>query len=72
MLTYRLNGTTDMIGVNHDEPDQFTTRPPPSPAPPATATSAQSSPTMVRLEDGAALLTSRSALNEMTTPMTKR
>jgi hypothetical protein len=53
MLTYRLTGTTEAIGINHDEPDQS----PPPPAPQTTATSAQSSRTMVRLNDGAALLT---------------
>jgi hypothetical protein len=53
MLTYRLTGTTEDIGINHDEPDQS----PPQPAPPTTATSAQSSRTSVRLEDGATLLT---------------
>jgi hypothetical protein len=57
MLTYRLIGTTDTIGIDHDEPAQS----PPQPAPQTTATSAQSSRTTVRLEDGAALLTSRSA-----------
>jgi hypothetical protein len=52
MLTYRLTGTTEAIGINHDEPDQSSPQPPPA----ATATSAQSSTTMARLEDGAALL----------------
>jgi hypothetical protein len=52
MLTYRLTGTTEAIGINHDEPDQS----PPPPAPQTTATSAQSLRTMVRLNDGAALL----------------
>jgi hypothetical protein len=53
MLTYRLTGTREHIGIDHDEPDQSL----PESAPPTRATSAQSSPTMVRLEDGAALLT---------------
>ena len=34
MLTYRLTGTTEAIGINHDEPDQS----PPPPAGPARAT----------------------------------
>jgi hypothetical protein len=42
MLTYRLNGTTEAIGVTTTNPTSL------PPAPPATATSAQSSPTMVR------------------------
>ena len=54
MLTNRLNGTTEAIGVDHDEPNQC----PPEPARPPTATSVQSSNTTMRLEDGAALLTS--------------
>jgi hypothetical protein len=53
MLTYRLKGTTEQIGINHDEPDQS----PPQPAPPTSATSAQSSRTTVRLQAGATLLT---------------
>jgi hypothetical protein len=53
MLTYRLTGTTEAIGIDHDEPDQS----PPQPAPLKTATSAQSSRPAVRLNDGAALLT---------------
>ena len=54
MLTYRLYGTTEVIGVDHDEPHQ---------CPPHTRTDnsgrprAQSSPTTVRIEDGALLLT---------------
>ena len=56
MLTYRLTGTTEDIGIDHDEPDQSL----PESAPPTRATSAQSSRTTVRLEDGAALLTSSS------------
>jgi hypothetical protein len=51
MLTYRLIGTTEAIGIDHDEPDQS----PPQPTPQTTATSAQSSRTAVR-HDGAALL----------------
>jgi len=54
MLTNRLTDTTEAIGVDHDEPNQC----PPEPARPPTATSVQSSRTTVRLEDGAALLTS--------------
>ena len=46
MLTYRLNGTTEAIGIDHDEPDQS----PPQPAAQTTATSAQSSRTTVRLK----------------------
>jgi hypothetical protein len=53
MLTYRLTGTREDIGIDHDEPDQS----PPESAPPTRPTSAQSSRTMVRLEDSAALLT---------------
>jgi hypothetical protein len=52
MLNYGLTGTTEAIGVDHDEPNQC----PPEPARSPTATSAQSSLTTVRLEDGAALL----------------
>jgi hypothetical protein len=52
MLTYRLTGTTEQIGINHDEPDQS----PPQPAPPTRKTNAQSSRTTVRPEDGARLL----------------
>lgn len=44
MLNYRLANTTECIGIDHDERDQS----PPRPAPPTTATSAESSPTMVR------------------------
>jgi hypothetical protein len=58
MLSHRLNGTTEAIGVDHDEPNQC----PPEPARPPTATSAQSSSTTVRLEDGAALLSSLSVI----------
>ena len=53
MLTYRLIGTTEHFGINHDEPDQC----PPQQARPTSATSAQSSRTTVRLRDGATLLT---------------
>jgi hypothetical protein len=53
MLTYRLTGTTGDIGVDHDEPTQSQ----PRRSRPATASGAESSRTMVRLEDGAALLT---------------
>lgn len=53
MLTYRLKGTTEQIGINHDEPDQS----PPQPARSTSATSAQSSRTTVRLLAGATLLT---------------
>jgi hypothetical protein len=53
MLTYRLTGTTEAIGVDHDEPHQSQ----PRRARPATASGAESSLTMVSLEDGAALLT---------------
>jgi hypothetical protein len=53
MLTYRLTGTTEAIGIDHDELDQS----PAPPAEPARATTPKSSPTMARLEDGAALLT---------------
>src|SRR5271163_1344693 len=53
MLTYRLTGTTEAIGINHDEPDQSSPQPPPA----ATATSAQSSWTLARPDIGAALLT---------------
>jgi hypothetical protein len=52
MLNYGLTGTTEAIGVDHDEPNQC----PPEPARSPTATSAQSSLTTVHLEDGAALL----------------
>jgi hypothetical protein len=52
MLTYRLTGTTEAIGIDHDEPNQSL----PQPSGPAIATRAQSSPAMVRLNDGAALL----------------
>jgi len=52
MLTYRLTGTTEAIGINHDEPDQSSPQPPPA----ATATSAQSSWTLARPDIGAALL----------------
>jgi hypothetical protein len=52
MLTYRLIGTTEHFGINHDEPDQC----PPQQARPTSATSAQSSRTTVRLRDGATLL----------------
>ena len=51
MLTYRLTGTTEDIGVDHDEPSQSRPHHPP------TASGAESSRTQVRLEDGAALLT---------------
>ena len=51
MLTYRLTGTTDDIGVDHDEPHHG---PPPANAT-ATANGAESSHPMVRL--AAALLT---------------
>ena len=53
MLTYTPTGTTEAIGIDHDELDQS----PPPPAGPARATTAQSSRTMVHLEGGAALLT---------------
>jgi hypothetical protein len=53
MLTYRLTGTTEHIGIDHDERDQS----PPQSGPPTRATSAQSSPTTVRLKSSAALLT---------------
>src|SRR5258707_14829497 len=53
MLTYRLTGTTEAIGIDHDELDQS----PPPPARPGKSNHAQSSPTTVRREDGAALLT---------------
>ena len=52
MLTYRLTGTTEAIGIDHDEPDQS----PPQPPQATTATSAQSSRTLVRPDNGAALL----------------
>jgi len=52
MLTYRLTGTTEAIGIDHDELNQS----PPPPAGPARAIT-QSSRTKVRLYDGAALLT---------------
>jgi len=51
MLTYRLTGTTEEIGVDRDEPSKSRARHPP------TASGAESSRTKVRLEDGAALLT---------------
>ena len=52
MLTYRLTGTTEEYGVDHDEPHQS------QPANnPQQHSGAESSRTMVRLEDGAALLT---------------
>ena len=53
MLTYRLSGTTEGTGVDHDEPHQY----PPTPSTAATASTAQSSRTKVRLEDGAGTLT---------------
>ena len=53
MLTYRLTGTTEAIGIDHDERD----RSPPPPAGPARATTPNLHATMVRLEDDAALLT---------------
>ena len=54
MLTYRLTGTTEEYGVDHDEPHQS------QPANnPQQHSGAESSRTMVRLEDGAALLTCR-------------
>jgi hypothetical protein len=59
MLTYRLIGTTEHFGINHDEPDQC----PPQQARPTSATSAQSSRTTVRLRDGATLLTCGHGLN---------
>jgi transposase len=49
MLTYRLTGTTEHFGIIHNEPDQC----PPKPVRSARATSAQSSPTTVRLQNGA-------------------
>jgi hypothetical protein len=53
MLTYRLTGTTEAIGIDHDELDPVS-----APAIRASKSNhAQSSPTTVRLEDGAALLT---------------
>jgi hypothetical protein len=64
MLTYRLTGTTEDIGIDHDEPDQSL----PESAPPTRATSAQSSRTTVRLEDGAALLSCRRLINEANVP----
>ncbi len=52
MLTYRLTGTTEEYGVDHDEPHQS------QPANnPQQQRGTESSRTMVRLEDGAALLT---------------
>ena len=56
MLTYRLTGTTEAFGVDHDEPHQS------QPAPSQVTTAERerrrrSSLTMVSLEDGAALLT---------------
>jgi hypothetical protein len=53
MLTYRLTDTTEAIGIDHDEPDQSRPKPPQV----ATAASAQSSRTTVRVGDGTALLT---------------
>ena len=44
MLTYRLTGTTEAIGIDHDEPDQS----PPPPARPSKSNHTQSSRTMVR------------------------
>jgi hypothetical protein len=53
MLTYRLSGTTEGTGVDHDEPHQY----PPTPRRQQQPSYAQSSRTMVRLNDGAGLLT---------------
>jgi hypothetical protein len=62
MLTYRLTGTTEEYGVDHDEPHQS------QPANnPHQHSDAESSRTMVRPEDGAALLTCRNK-SEATPP----
>lgn len=58
MLTYRLIGTTEDFGVDHDEPDQH------RPDHRGPASGAESSPTMVRLEHGAALLTCRNSVGD--------